>query len=92
MTNKVILEIEKEVDSYKSTEFSTKFNQEQVDGWLESKKGETDFWLNECGSEEWIENDCADIRVHSPVVEDGQGDDDCLYDDEIQEWLNETNN
>ena len=88
MTNKVKLEVEKDVESYQTIEFSTRFNQEQVDGWLKSKDQETDFWLYECG-DGWTENECPDIRVHSPEVENDQGDDHCPYDDEIQEWLNE---
>ena len=50
--------------------------------------GETDFWLYECGSEGWTENDCSDIRVHSPEFENGQGSDHCPHDDDIQEWIN----
>ena len=89
MTNKVKFELEKEVCSSQTVEFSTRFNQEQVDDWLRHRTSE-DFWSNECGSEGWSDGDPL-ITVGSPEVENGQGSDHCPFDDEIQEWINENN-
>ena len=88
MTNKVKFELEKEVCSSQTVEFSTRFNQEQVNGWLKFTDQNTDFWFNECGSEGWSDGDPL-ITVQSREVENGQGDDHCPFDDEIQEWINE---
>ena len=88
MTNKVKFEVEKNVEMYQTIQFSTKFNTDQIEDWLESKNQDEDFWLYECG-DDWTENECPDIRVCSPDVEVGIGSDHCPYDDEIQEWLNE---
>ena len=88
MTNKVKFEVEKNVEMYQTIQFSTKFNKEQVEGWLESKKQDEDYWLYQCG-DEWTENDCPDVFVGSPEVEVSQGSEHCYYDDEIQEWINE---
>jgi hypothetical protein len=86
-TNKVKLEVEKELFSSQTVEFSTRFNQEQVDTWVRLRT-EEDFWLNVCGYEGWLDGDPL-ITFQSPQVEDGQGDDHCPFDDEIQEWINE---
>jgi hypothetical protein len=88
MTNKVQLEIEKDVRSCQTMEFSTKFNHEQFYGWIESKEQDSYFWEKEC-SDEWMGYDSPDIRIDSSEVKVGQGNDHCPYDDEIQEWLNE---
>ena len=87
MTNKVKFELEKEVCSSQTVEFSTRFNQEQVNGWLNFTEQNTDLLFNEYGSGRWSDGDPL-ITVQSPEVEDGQGDDHCPYDDEIQEWIN----
>ena len=87
MTNKVKFELEKEVCSSQTVEFSTRFNQEQINGWLNFTEQNTDLLFNEYGSGRWSDGDPL-ITVQSPEVEDGQGDDHCPYDDEIQEWIN----
>ena len=85
-TNKMKLEVEKEIVSYQIVQFSSRFNKEQVDDWIEHRTVD-DFWLSECDGY-WSDGDPL-VSVGSPQVEDGQGDDHCPYDDEIQEWINE---
>ena len=88
MTNKVNFEMWREVEMFTTIQFSTKFNTEQIEDWLERKHQRQDG-LYQFGEGEWTENNCPDIRVHSPEVEVGQGSEDCPWDDEIQEWLDE---
>ncbi len=90
MTNEVFFEMEREVEMFQTIQFSTKFNKEQIKDWLESKH-QNQNGLNEFG-DDWTENNVPDIRVHSPVVKVGQGDDNCPYDDQIQEWIDENKN
>ena len=87
MTNKVKFELEKEVCSSQTVEFSTRFNQEQVNGWLDFTEQNTDLLDNEYRYGQWSDGDPR-ITVDYLEVEDGQGDDHCPFDDDIQEWIN----
>ena len=89
MTNKVNLSLEKTVCSYQTVQFSTRHTQEQVNDWLKSTVQEPDYWECQYGSEEWNSGDeyTDSIHVERREFDEGQGDDHCPYDDEIQEWL-----
>ena len=91
MNNNVTVEFEKTIRTYKyiSNNFSSRFTEEQVLGWLRSTLDFIDEWESKLS---WY-NDGRDIseslNVGLEEFDEGNGDDDCPYDDEIQEWINE---
>jgi len=92
MTNLVKVEFEKTLESLKRTEFSSRFTQSQVDGWLKSEITNLDWWESELN---WYSGDdeiSQNLQFYVNEFENGKGDEKCPYDDEIQEWLNDTNN
>ena len=97
MTNKVNIRLEKKVYSVGTLSFSTKYDQDLVQKWMDdfntggyfNYTGLCDTWNEDVDYWEKTEEEVFPPRDGDSDFFGGEGDDeDCPYDERIQGWIN----
>ena len=89
MTNRVDLTLERTTRLVCETSFSTNHDTDLVEKWLNTR--EPMHWDGEFDENLWDEDGNGDYPTldYAEVNEGGGDDEDCDYDDQIQEWIDE---
>ena len=85
MSTKVSVTIERQVTQFGYCSFSTEHETDIVEKWL--VQNESSEWENEIDN--WEDSYTDKTWLDSTDYQECEGDDDCEFDDEIQEWKNE---
>ena len=96
MTNKVNIRLEKKVYSVGTLSFSTKYDQDLVQKWMDdfntggyfNYTGLCDTWNEDVDSWDKTEEEVFPPRDGDTDFFGGEGDEDCPYDERIQGWIN----
>ena len=85
MSNKINVCVHRNVSQSGQYSFSTNHDTDLVDKWLDD--GESDCWE---GRIDYWDNTCLEnSTIEDTDVYEGEGDDNCPYDDDIQKWKDE---